>query len=130
MMNVATIEKTPPDKSESPPVWWNFNQPRASDADRTFSQSRNRRATTSVSHALACRATTSVSHALACRATTFVSHATAVQPPFANSKPSSSCDRGATRRNMTCRALNWPHLAVLGEESSTQPVGRAALLSQ
>ena len=42
MMNVATIEKTPPDKSEPPPVWWNFNQPRASDADRatTFSQSR------------------------------------------------------------------------------------------
>ena len=34
MMNVATIEKTPPDKSEPPPVWWNFNQPRASDADR------------------------------------------------------------------------------------------------
>ena len=46
MMNVATIEKTPPDKSEPPPVWWNFNQPRASDADRTFSQSRDRRATT------------------------------------------------------------------------------------
>ena len=54
MMNVATIEKTPPDKSEPPPVWWNFNQPRASDADRaavslacratTFSQSRDRRA--------------------------------------------------------------------------------------
>ena len=56
MMNVATIEKTPPDKSEPPPVWWNFNQPRASDADRAtvshatavhhLSQSRNRRATT------------------------------------------------------------------------------------
>ena len=47
MMNVATIEKTPPDKSEPPPVWWNFNQPRASDADRA-----------TVSHVLACRATT------------------------------------------------------------------------
>ena len=58
MMNVATIEKTPPDKSEPPPVWWNFNQPRASDADRAtvshgaslpcnhLRQSRDRRATT------------------------------------------------------------------------------------
>ena len=71
MMNVATIEKTPPDKSEPPPVWWNFNQPRASDADRA-----------TVSHATAVQPP-SVSHALACRATTVVSHATAVQPPIA-----------------------------------------------
>ena len=59
MMNVATIEKTPPDKSEPPPVWWNFNQPRASDADRA-----------TVSHALACRATT-FSQSRDRRATTF-----------------------------------------------------------
>ena len=66
MMNVATIEKTPPDKSEPPPVWWNFNQPRASDADRA-----------TVSHATAVQSS-SVSHALACRATTFRQYQTFV----------------------------------------------------
>ena len=77
MMNVATIEKTPPDKSEPPPVWWNFNQPRASDADRATVSHATAVQPPSVSHATAVQPP-SVSHALACRATTFVSHATAV----------------------------------------------------
>ena len=113
MMNVATIEKTPPDKSEPPPVWWNFNQPRASDADRATVSHATAVQPPSVSHATAVQPP-SVSHALACRATTFVSHATAVQPHLAKTKLSTSCDRGATRATRLAGALNWPHLAVLG----------------
>ena len=78
MMNVATIEKTPPDKSEPPPVWWNFNQPRASDADRaTVSHASLPCKPPSVSHATAVQSS-SVSHAPACRATTFRQYQTLV----------------------------------------------------
>ena len=72
MMNVATIEKTPPDKSEPPPVWWNFNQPRASDADRA-----------TVSHATAVQQPSSVTRPPCNHLSpkpNFRHHVTAVQP--------------------------------------------------